>query len=410
MKNILKFSALSLLVMIFFSSCEIEDPLAENTPAFSIVFNDNIETVAGSFNANGNTRVKLGFDASISQVVVTSRYTVPGVAGTKTHVVGTYQVNANSFQFEALSRALRAPADPVIVGGQFVDLLIDATSGANTYRRIFRANIVNPVTLAATAGTINPPSSFNDSTFTLRVNLRNDTDARIATVNIYERIGIQAGTTENATPILTRSYSSPTEATVTDNFEITIPSEAMVSFAGPQPNRTIRYRIEMISVNGQISSLTRDIVNQPVAAPVINTSLVLSNPNATGANRVSMLSLLTNRTNPASADSVDVMLTVTGAEGDIFNIGRGAGNTSQFVRLPRTFDYANANFQTIRNAYDAATPTSEISNLVVGDIFIVRVGARGDTHRSRYRLFRVNSAVIERTSDNDSMTFEYRGS
>lgn len=430
MRNTIKYSFAVFLAALFTLACEQDPKIADIKPRATIIFDDDINKIAGTYFVAGFVNIKVSVDAGVSSINVSSRYTPGGATSPKIYSLGSFPVNAGVANFSVKARDLYDPADEqdndaaaLAAGkvrpiGNFV-LLFDAVlSGGGTERRLFTATINNSVTFAAfnaNSPTINPANSFNDSTITMRLTAQNPANARLAGIRIFRRIGAGA---EEELVALARTYNNTTDATITDNFTLVIPPQgtgaglvpvyvADTYAAATAANRTIRYRVEMTSSAGEnsIFNTAYSVVNNGAPLPQVRT--ITLSPGTPGWD-------LSERIASTVESDRDLKLVASGTGFDrVLNLTVGAGNTTEFVRLPSNFSYAAANFNSVRDAYTAGSKVTTINSLQLNDNIAVRVGDLIDAdpikNRDSYMIFRVTNVFINTAGGTtDFVTFEYK--
>lgn len=426
MRNTIKYSFAVFLAALFTFACEQDPKIADIKPRATIIFDDDINKIAGTYFVAGFVNIKVSVDAGVSSINVSSRYTPGGATSPKIYSLGSFPVNAGVANFSVKARDLYDPADEqddaaaalaagkVRPVGNFV-LLFDAVlSGGGTERRLFTATINNSVTFAtfnSNSPTINPANSFNDSTITMRLTAQNPANARVADIKVFQRIGTGA---EVELVSLARTYSNTTDATIIDNFTLEIPSQAQVPVysgsdyaAATAASRSIRYRVEMTSSIGEksIFNTAYNVVNNGV--PLSQVRSITLTPGTPGWD-------LSERIASTVEADRDLKLVASGTGFDrVLNLTVGTGNTTEFVRLPSNFSYAAANLNSVRDVYTDGSKVTTISSLQLNDIIAVRVGDLIDAdpikNRDSYMIFRVTNIFVNTAGGtNDSVTFEYK--
>lgn len=149
MKNSLYNFLVLLVVLPFLGSCKKDDPVNMIVPQTTIIFDDDIDKLGGSFPANGNATVKVNVTgAPVQNIRVSSRYNIGG--NPVTHNLGTFPVTGGVANVAVPANQLRRPQDPVLTGvgsaaANTVQLLFDAVlADGNFERRIFSARVTAP--------------------------------------------------------------------------------------------------------------------------------------------------------------------------------------------------------------------------------------------------------------------------
>jgi hypothetical protein len=149
MKNSLYNILVLLVVFATLGGCKKDDPVAMIVPQTTIVFDENIDRIGGTFPADGNVTVNVGVTgAPVEQIRVVSRYNMAG--SQVTHSLGNVAVANGVANFSVPVNQLRRPQDPVLTGAggaaaNTVQLLFDAILPDGNYeRRIFSATVTAP--------------------------------------------------------------------------------------------------------------------------------------------------------------------------------------------------------------------------------------------------------------------------
>jgi hypothetical protein len=149
MKNILYNILVLLVVLASLGSCKKEDPVKMIIPQTTLIFDQDIDKIAGSFRANAPVAVRVNVSgAPVQSIRVSSRYNIGG--NPVTHNLGTVNVAEGVANFSVPANQLRRPQDPVLTGAgsaaaNTVQLLFDAVlPDGNFERRIFSATVTAP--------------------------------------------------------------------------------------------------------------------------------------------------------------------------------------------------------------------------------------------------------------------------
>lgn len=428
-----KYSFLVLLLASIWISCEQDPKIEDIRPEATIVFDDDINKTSGTYFTAGFVNIKVSVSNSTSAVNVSSRYTPSGATAPKIYSLGSFPVSGGVANFSVAARSIYDPADEqdndattladgkVRPIGAFV-LLFDAVlPDGGTERRLYTATIANSVTFATASGIVNPASSFNDSTITMRLTAQNPANARVTNIKVFRRIGNSG--VESAVPLFDRNYNNTTDAAITEDFSIVVPPQG--SSAGQVPvytsaptyaaataaNRTIRYRVEMTSSSGQraIFNTVYNVVNNGVPLPQVRT-ITLQRSTTVPTPAWDLVARIATSTEENS----DIKLVAAGTGFDrVLNLTVGAGNATEFVRLPSNFSFAASNLNSVRDAFTAGTKVTSVNTLQLNDIIAIRVGrlinANPILDRDSYMIFRVTNLSLNTAGGStDFVTFEYR--
>ena len=416
MNRILKTLIVAMGFVFISTACEDDEPLDMIIPETPIVFDDDIDKRGGTYLVSGMTNIKVSVADNVTSLNVTSRYT-PSGSPAKLYSLGSVPVTGGVGNFSMPSRSLFDPADlqdnaatlatgKIRAIGAFT-LIFDAVFPDGTERKFYTATVTNSIAFSAfstSAPTVNPATFFNDSTYTLKFTLQNPESARVTNVQVFRKLG---GAAEEVAPIYDVDYSETT-ATIVDEYEFDFPDQvAIPAYAGANyspataANRTVTHRFVVTTSIGNTNSYTVfNVANTPIAIGVTR-SLANWAPNTIWD--------LSEKFAAASEAEADLKFVTTGTGFDkTLDLTVGAGNGSDFVRMNSLFDYANASYNSIRDAYAAGTPVTTVSDLIVGDNIIINVGDIDDNARPNFKILRVTALTRDAVGSADRVSFDYK--
>lgn len=378
------------LMFAFLLACEDEPgDYFDYEKAFTQITFENYPGYTASFTSLDNVQLTVNSsNESVNQIqVFRNAYTAGGSTVADRDLVGTVNVSGGQGTLDLSLEEILAGtgASPESLSNVALDFVAEQ-DGQTTFKR-FQVNVTPPLTFEG------PETGFSDSAvvFTYGAATGNET---ISNIEFFTRTGDEefAATPDESVDINGLAGGG--------EFEFNLPGEQDAPVGS-----TVTVRSRITTAQGRTFTVDRQV--RVSAVPLGEAQEATLTADQEGFS-------FTDQEEVAAADA-DIRLAIQGdlVESDRLVLRVGENSKTEFVRASEELVFEDANFQQIRDEFEAGETMNEInlSTAPTGAVYIVRLGGVPDDPSAdsrRYAVMRVVDMNIADPLSDSTVTIEYR--